>query len=161
MRYLFSATLMCATLFAGTASYANDVWRCGNVYTNQASEADISSGRCKLVNNDVSVVPAPGRSTGTSISTSGEARPQVGGASSQTEEWLSQEARQRQSREVQARIDRAVEELNALEDEYKNGEPDRMGPEFRNYQKYLDRVERLKGEIEAKKQEIATLRSQL
>jgi len=157
MRYLSSAIFLCAAVFVSSASYANELWRCpGNVFTNELSEAQKNSGRCKPVNSDVSVVPAPG-STGIRTGSAGAGGQ---GTDARPAESAPQPV-QRDTRGVQAQIDRAVQELNALEEEYNNGEPERMGPEFRNYQKYLDRVERLKGEIEAKKQEIATLRSQL
>lgn len=50
--------------------------------------------------------------------------------------------------------------LAELKAEYKNGEPDRLGSE-RNYQKYLDRVQRLKEEISRTEANIATLKREL
>lgn len=48
-------------------------------------------------------------------------------------------------------------ELKAV---YKNGEPDRLGEE-RNYQKYLDRVQRLKDDIGRSEGNIASIRREL
>jgi hypothetical protein len=48
-------------------------------------------------------------------------------------------------------------ELKAV---YKNGEPDRLGDE-RNYQKYLDRVQRLKDDIGRSEGNIASIRREL
>ena len=158
MRCLPSVIFMCAVMFVGSASYANELWRCpGNVYTNELTEMQKKAGRCQPVDVDVSVITAPGSTgaAGYGGSASGnDARPVQSSVPAQ-------HPVQRDTRRVQVQIDQAVNALNALEDEYKNGEPERMGPEFRNYQMYLDRVERLKNEIAAKKQEIAMLRSQL
>lgn len=56
-----------------------------------------------------------------------------------------------------------TEENNRLEElksEYKGGTPDRLGSE-RNYQRYLNRVERLKNEIEVREKNLETLMIEL
>ena len=50
--------------------------------------------------------------------------------------------------------------LEETKREYKNGEPDRMGSE-RNYQRYLDRVQRLKDEITLHEESIKVFRLEL
>jgi len=50
--------------------------------------------------------------------------------------------------------------LEALREEYKDGEPDRLGNE-RNYQKYLDRVERLRSDIASSEANIGSLKREL
>ena len=45
--------------------------------------------------------------------------------------------------------------------EYNNGEPEKMGPEFRNHQKYLDRVADLKSSIERNESDLSGLRREL
>ena len=50
--------------------------------------------------------------------------------------------------------------LANLQGEYKNGEPDRLGNE-RNYQKYLDRVQRLKDDIARAEGNLETIRREL
>ncbi|MCR2746704.1 DUF4124 domain-containing protein [Limnobacter parvus] len=50
--------------------------------------------------------------------------------------------------------------LKSLQDEYKNGQPDRLGEE-RNYQKYLDRVARLEQEIMVTNDNIEILKTEL
>jgi len=47
-----------------------------------------------------------------------------------------------------------------LRTEYNNGEPERLGSE-RNYQRYLDRVQRLKDDIARTEASIASLRREL
>jgi hypothetical protein len=50
--------------------------------------------------------------------------------------------------------------LAELRAEYNNGEPERLGSE-RNYQRYLDRVQRLKDDIARTEASIASLRREL
>ena len=50
--------------------------------------------------------------------------------------------------------------LEEFRKEYNNGEPERLGNE-RNYQKYLDRVERLKDDISRSESNVAALRREL
>jgi hypothetical protein len=50
--------------------------------------------------------------------------------------------------------------LTELRAEYNNGEPERLGNE-RNYQRYLDRVQRLKDDIARTEASIASLRREL
>jgi hypothetical protein len=45
--------------------------------------------------------------------------------------------------------------------EFNNGEPDKLGPETRNHQKYLDRVAELKASIERNEKDIAGLKREL
>ena len=56
-----------------------------------------------------------------------------------------------------------AEEIKLLEEkkkEYNGGEPERVGSE-RNYQKYLDRIQRLKNEIALHEENIGTLNLEL
>ncbi len=50
--------------------------------------------------------------------------------------------------------------LAEIRKEYNNGEPDRLGSE-RNYQRYLDRVQRLKDDIARSETNIATIKKEL
>lgn len=50
--------------------------------------------------------------------------------------------------------------LSDLKNEFKDGTPDRLGSE-RNYQRYLDRVERLKGEISTRERNLGVLQQNL
>ena len=58
--------------------------------------------------------------------------------------------------------DRKKEEarLAEIQKEYNSGEPERRGDE-RNYQKYLDRVQRLKEDIQRTEGNLATIRREL
>ncbi len=65
------------------------------------------------------------------------------------------------NREQRAAIEEKIHEessrLDELRKEYKGGTPDRLGSE-RNYQRYLDRVERLRNEINVREENLNTLR---
>lgn len=60
-------------------------------------------------------------------------------------------------RPVEEKIAEEVKLLEEMKKEYNNGEPDRLGSE-RNYQRYLDRVQRLKDEIAFHEENIRVLR---
>ena len=62
----------------------------------------------------------------------------------------------KQRSDIESQIADEENNLSALKDEYKGGTPDRLGSE-RNYQRYLDRVERLKGEIAARENNLNSL----
>ncbi|MDH5551794.1 MAG: DUF4124 domain-containing protein [Nitrosomonas sp.] len=66
----------------------------------------------------------------------------------------------KQRSEIEGQIADEENHLSALKDEYKDGTPDRLGSE-RNYQRYLDRVERLKGEIAARENNLSNLQRTL
>lgn len=59
--------------------------------------------------------------------------------------------------ELQAQQARLAE----LSKAYNNGEPERQGDEARNYQKYLDRVARMKNELARVQGDIASVKSEL
>jgi len=50
--------------------------------------------------------------------------------------------------------------LDALKQEYNDGSPERLGDE-RNYQKYLDRVDRLKDEVAQAAQNVSSIRREI
>jgi hypothetical protein len=61
---------------------------------------------------------------------------------------------------LQDELTREQARLEEIRSEYNGGEPERLGNE-RNYQKYLDRVERLKGDITRSEANVASLRREL
>ena len=61
---------------------------------------------------------------------------------------------------LQDELDRERARLEEIRKEYNGGEPERLGNE-RNYQKYLDRVERLKDDITRSETNVASLRREL
>jgi hypothetical protein len=61
---------------------------------------------------------------------------------------------------LQDELEREQARLEEFRKEYNGGEPERLGSE-RNYQKYLDRVERLKSDIARAESNVASLRREL
>jgi hypothetical protein len=61
---------------------------------------------------------------------------------------------------LQDELAREKTRLEEIRKEYNGGEPERLGNE-RNYQKYLDRVERLKDDITRSESNVASLRREL
>jgi len=63
-------------------------------------------------------------------------------------------------KEIEQRIAEESAQLEITRAEYKSGKPDRLGNE-RNYQRYLDRVERLKNEINGREMSVQALQREL
>ena len=76
-------------------------------------------------------------------------------------------ANEQKARDADARAILEVELRKAearqaeLQKEYNNGEPDKLGPETRNHQKYLDRVAELKASILRNESDIAGIKREL
>ena len=151
------ALISLAVLALATAvSAQTQIWRCGNSYTNDKAEAQAKG--CKLVEGgNVTVVQ------GTKVHSGAKnvaATPQ--GAASQKVEPGEQKARDAEARSIlEAELKKAEARRADLAKEYNNGEPEKQGPEHKNYQKYLDRVAELKASIERVDQDIAGLRREL
>jgi hypothetical protein len=72
-----------------------------------------------------------------------------------------QRARDTDSRRIlENELRKEEEQLAALQKEYNNGEPERLGDE-KNYQKYLDRTAELKAAIARKESDVAALKREL
>jgi hypothetical protein len=62
---------------------------------------------------------------------------------------------------LEAELKKAEARHGELLKEYSNGQPEKLGPEHRNHQKYLDRVAELKAAIERNEKDIAGLKREL
>ena len=150
-----------AFLLAGGAAVAQSsvIYRCGNEYTN-AKEAERRGG-CRVVEGgNVTVVegmrPAPAAAPGAaaSVVTAPPGAPRVN-----ANEQKARDADARAILEVELR--KAEARQAELLKEYNNGEPDKLGPETRNHQKYLDRVAELKAAIARNESDIAGIKREL
>ena len=65
-----------------------------------------------------------------------------------------------QREQIQSKITEEEKRLNEVRSEYKDGNPDRLGSE-RNYQRFLNRVERLREEIDVREKNLNGLRKEL
>ena len=141
----------------GAASAQTTIFRCGNTYTNDAKEAQAKG--CKAVEGgNVTVVQGtkPNGPRPAPMATQGS------GSREQKVDSGEQRARDAEARSIlDAELKKAEAKLADLKREYNNGEPEKMGPEHKNYQKYLDRVAELKASIERTEQDIAGLKREL
>jgi len=65
-----------------------------------------------------------------------------------------------QREQLQNKITEEEAQLNEVKSEYKDGMPDRLGSE-RNYQRYLNRVDRLREEISAREKNLELMKNDL
>jgi len=136
-----------------TASWGQDrIYRCGNEYTNTVSEAQAKN--CKLISGgNVTVVQS--RKPTASRAASG-AQP------GQRVDSGDQRAKDSDSRLIlESELKKAEARQVELLKEYNNGEPEKLGPEHRNHQKYLDRVAELKASISRNEADIEGIRREL
>jgi len=142
---------------AGGVSAQSSVYRCvvdgRTEYTNTINEAQAKD--CKLVSGgNVTVVPAPKFNSGVRLASATQAGQRVNAGE--------QRARDSDARLIlESELKKAESRQNELLREYNNGEPEKLGPESRNYQKYLDRVSELKSAISRNESDIAGIRREL
>lgn len=146
-----AVTLACA----GNALAQDRIYRCGNEYTNTVSEAQAKN--CKLVSGgNVTVVQAPKPPGGVKVASNG------GAPSAPRVDSADQRAKDSDARLIlEAELKKAEAKQAELLKEYNNGEPEKLGPETRNHQKYLDRVAELKAAIARNESDIAGIRREL
>lgn len=138
-----------------TAFGQERIYRCGNEYTNTVTEARAKD--CKLISGgNVTVVQA----------VKGGSK-QGGGASAPVNPARNSDNADQRSKDADARLILEAELRKAearkadLQKEYNNGEPEKLGPETRNNQKYLDRVAELKAALARNEDDIAGIRREL
>jgi hypothetical protein len=144
-----------AVLAGGAHALAQDrIYRCGNEYTNTITEAQAKT--CKLVSGgNVTVVPGVRANTGSkSAATSPSSAPRVG-----ADDQRSKDADARFI--LESELKKAEARHAELLKEYNNGDPEKLGPETRNHQKYMDRVAELKRSIERSESDIAGIKREL
>ena len=155
MKYAFLFPLVAAFLAANSHAQA-PVYRCaGNVYTNDAAEARAKG--CKtLEGGNITVVQ------GTRVSSPAPVKVATAAQAGQRVDAEEQKARDSDARAIlEAELKKAEARHAELVKEYNNGEPEKMGPEHRNYQKYLDRVAELKASIARNENDIAGIKREL
>ncbi len=153
----FAATLLVANAFA-----QNQIFRCGNEYINNATDAKARG--CRLVEGgNVTIVEG----TRVSPSESRTAPVRVASNAPTTSPGARVDSGDQRNRdnETRAILDAELKKSEArqaeLLKEYNNGEPEKMGSESRNHQKYLDRVAELKASIARNDSDIASIRREL
>ena len=162
MKFAYALIPLAAFAFAADAQAQGRIWRCGNAnYTND--EAQAKAHNCKLVEGgNVTVVQ------GTKVNGAGKEIRNVATAPGSSDrvgtkvDSADQKARDTEARGIlEAELKKAETRHAELLKEYNNGEPEKLGPEHRNYQKYLDRTAELKQAIERNEKDIAGLKREL
>jgi chromosome segregation ATPase len=147
MKFVFSLVLIVSSLASAQAADER-IYRCGNEYTNTVTEAQAKN--CKLISGgNVTVIQAV-------------KPPPKAAAPSQRTDTPDQRAKESDARLIlDAELKKAEAKLAELRKEYNDGAPDRLGPETRNHQKYLERVEALKASIARSESDIAGIKREL
>lgn len=174
MKYFLVIPTIAVFLMAH-ADAQSRIFRCGNTYTNDVSEGQ--SQGCKAVESgNVTVVEGTrvNNSPNTSVAPARVASASQTASSQSSHSSLSQSASQprvdnadQRARDADARLilDSELKKAEArraeLLKEFNNGEPEKLGPETRNHQKYLDRVAELKASIARTESDIAGIRREL
>ena len=128
------------------------IYRCGNEYTNTVSESQAKN--CKLISGgNVTVVQAH-KPAGNRTSAATQSVQRVDSGDQRSKDADSRLILEAELKKAEARH---VELLR----EYNNGEPEKLGPESRNHQKYLDRVAELKANIGRNESDIEGIRREL
>jgi hypothetical protein len=155
MKLAFLIPLAVAALAANSFAQSR-IYRCGNTYTNNAAEAK----GCKLMEGgNITVVQ------GTRVNTPPVRManaPQSAASPGQRVAADDQRERDAAARGIlEAELKKAEARRAELIKEYNNGEPEMLGPEHRNHQKYLDRVAELKDGIARTDNDIAGIKREL
>lgn len=152
----FGFPILTAALVLAAPAWAQDrIYRCGNEYTNTVTEAQAK--HCKLVSGgNITIVQAVRANPGVKVASS------VPGQPGQRVDTSDQRAKDSDARLIlESELKKAEARQVELVKEYNNGEPEKLGPETRNHQKYLDRIAELKANIARNESDIAGIRREL
>jgi len=145
------------------ASAQTTIYRCGNTYTNDRAEA--ASKNCKAVEGgNVTVVQGTkvnGAASGgsTSVASAPQLAPR---ASGQRVDAGDQKARDNEARSIlESELRKAEARQAELQRDYNNGQPELLGPEHKNHQKYLDRVADMKAALDRNERDIQGIKREL
>ncbi len=158
----FGFPIVAAVLVLVAPAWAQDrIYRCGNEYTNTVTE--MQSKNCKLVSGgNVTVVQGTRPNPGTKTASASSNQTSQSGQSGQRVDASDQRAKDSDARLIlESELKKAEARQQDLQREYNNGEPEKLGPETRNHQKYLDRIAELKANMTRNDSDIAGIRREL
>lgn len=160
----FATLLIPLAAFAITSADATAqarIFRCGNTYTND--EAVARSQGCKLVEGGNVTVVKGTRVNGASKEVStGASAPRATASERERVGTDQQRARDNEARAIlEAELKKAEARRADLLKDYNNGQPEMLGPEHRNHQKYLDRVAEMKAALDRNENDIEGLKREL
>jgi len=155
------ALLVASAASAQSADGVGAMYRCpGNDYSNTITAAEAEKLHCKKVENAaVTVIQSPG-----SAASAASAPPRpvaaIADPMSPADSAALRARATNARRSLEGRLKSEEGKLSVLEKEFNGGEPERHIDEF-DFQKYLDRVARMRSEITRKQIEIAELRHEI
>jgi hypothetical protein len=144
-----------ATLFVASSltQAADQIYRCGNEYTNTVPVGQ--KNNCKLVTGgNVTVIQRQSLVNPFRMAAATQSDSRVDASAQRSRDSDARQILESELRKAEARQEELVRQYN-------NGEPEKMGPEGRNHQKYLDRVAELKADIDRNESDIAGLQREL
>jgi hypothetical protein len=148
------ATALLALAASGAQAAQDIYYRCpNNVFTNTLTPKEADAKGCKAMEaQQPTTIPAP------------RARPAAAvapGTAASRVEAQEQKSRDTDARKIlQEELIKAQAQLDVLQKEYNNGQPERQGNE-KNYQKYLDRTAELKAQIDRTQSDINAITREL
>jgi hypothetical protein len=155
-RVVAAAGLAAMSSLAAVPAAAQGVYyECpGNVFTNTITAKEANDRGCRArESRQVTTIPGPTKARPAASPT-----PQAAASKVDAQE---QKSRDSDSKKIlEDELHKAEAQLDALKQEYNNGEPERQGNE-KNYQKYLDRTADLKASIARTESDIAAIKREL
>jgi hypothetical protein len=152
---LVAAALLALAATGASAAEGSTYYQCpGNVFTNTITPKDAEAKGCKaMVAQQPTTIPAPKMRGGAAAA--------PGTSASSKVDAQEQKARDSDARKIlQDELIKAQSQLDALQKEYNNGQPERKGDE-KNYQKYIDRTADLKAQITRTESDISAITREL
>jgi hypothetical protein len=158
MKIALLIPLALATLAADINAQTR-IFRCGNTYTNNAAEAQANG--CKpMEGGNITIVEGTRVQSGNAPVKVATA-PQASGPTPKVD-VEGQKQRDGEARLIlESELKKAEARQAELAKEYNNGEPEKLGPEHRNHQKYVERVAELKASLARTENDIAGIRREL
>lgn len=166
--------VVCAAALLNATNAQAKIYRCGNEYTNDANYA-MKNGCDVMTGGNVTIVQGTRSDTDAGMAAGSKdytvaselnrkraALPKsVSQAKARRVSNVKQQQRDRDTRSIlEAELQQAKTRLSEMEKEYNNGKPERWGSE-RNYQKYLDRVAKMRSDIERQRNDIQGLQREI
>jgi hypothetical protein len=157
--FLPALALLVALPAAPQSADVGAMYRCpGNDYNNTLTAAEAEKLRCKKVENaSVTVMQSK---PGASAAAPAPPLPAVADPMSPADSAALRARASNARRSLEGRLKTEEARLATLEKEFNGGEPERRIDEF-DFQKYLDRVARMRSDISRKQIEIAELRREI
>jgi len=149
--------VLCLAVAAGSAHAQDRIYRCGNEYTNNATQA--RERGCKLVEGgNVTVVEGtrgtPASGAAPRAATSPPSAPKVDPNDQRSRDSDARAILESELRKAEARHAELVKEYN-------NGAPERGALDLRNPQRYIERTAELKASVARSESDIAGIKREL